>query len=128
MHHATDPSFISLFALHSYPPPTLPNLHPTMTIFQPGFIYRIQHPILSEEQPGNSADFYLCEPNSLNRWRLILSRAKDLLTFKVIPLGSLTIRRSYIHVIPMNGGKPIVFDFRNKNIRRYAVVPCKIQG
>ncbi|KAG0344402.1 hypothetical protein BG005_001861 [Podila minutissima] len=40
---------------------------------------------------------------------------------------NLTIRRSYIHVIPMNGGKPIVFDFRNKNIRRYAVVPFDVQ-
>lgn len=114
----------------SFPPSYPPDLNPTMTIFQPGFIFQIQHPILNEEQPGNSSDVFLVEPKCDSRWRVTLSRVKDSLNVavKLCACGDHIIDCFYVHVIPMNGSEPMMFDFSNEDISaRGYMTSCKIE-
>lgn len=89
-----------------------------MAIIQPDLILRIQHPLLNEVYPGNSTELILLEPNNHSKWRVKLTRANDVLkiTATLDNTDRHSIKGDYIHVIPMNGGKPMLFDFSDKTL------------
>lgn len=100
-------------------------------MFHPDFVLQILHPILNENQPANSADLILVERSSQSKWRATLSRTNESLRIgvKLYVRGSLAIKGRFIHVVPMNGGKPIPFELSNEDISAGDyMVSRKIQG
>lgn len=120
------PSFIfSIFIPYLHSPP---NLNSTMAIIQPDLILRIQHPLLNEVYPGNSTELILLEQNNHSKWRVKLTRANDVLKIAVTldNTDGHSIKGDYVHVIPMNGSKPMLFDFSDKALPGDYSVSCNL--
>ncbi|KAF9388198.1 hypothetical protein CPC16_006631 [Podila verticillata] len=80
-----------------------------MVFFNPDFIFRVQHPSLNEDQPGNSVELILVEPTKHTKTRVTLSRAYDFLKVAIHGLENCTSRHGdYLFLIPLNGGKHVV--------------------
>lgn len=101
-----------------------------MVTIQPDLILRIQHPLLNGFYPGNSTELILLEPNNQSKWRVKLTRTNDVLKIAVTldNTDGHSIKGDYVHVIPMKGGKPMLFDFSDKTFpgRDYSA-SCKLQ-
>ncbi|KAG0088033.1 hypothetical protein BGZ93_010105 [Podila epicladia] len=84
-----------------------------MSAFHPDCILRVQQPNLAEEFPGNSNKFTVVDPINMSKWTFTMTRAYDILNITVT-LGGYTgpsLKGNYMHIIPMNGGKPVMFDY-----------------
>ncbi|KAF9028961.1 hypothetical protein BGZ52_004981 [Haplosporangium bisporale] len=98
-----------------------------MTSSIPEFILRVQYPILSENPPGDSTDISLLEPCNKNRWQVTLTRVYDLLKIDVrgLELNGMNIDSEYMHIIPMNGSKPIIAKVCPQTLCLYNTVSGK---
>ncbi|KAI9241239.1 MAG: hypothetical protein BYD32DRAFT_406279 [Podila humilis] len=100
-----------------------------MTSSIPEFILRVQYPILSENPPGDSTDISLLEPCNKNRWQVTLTRVYDLLKIDVrgLELNGMNIDSEYMHIIPMNGSKPIIAKVCPQTLRLYNTVSVLVR-
>lgn len=84
-----------------------------MSAFHPDCILQVHQPILTKVSPGNSIKFTVEDPTNLAKWCFTLTRAYDILNVLVTLPGYTgpSLKGDYMHIIPMNGGKPVMFDY-----------------
>ncbi|KAG0347796.1 hypothetical protein BG005_011897 [Podila minutissima] len=84
-----------------------------MSAFHPDCILQVHKPILTKVSPGNSIKFAVEDPTNLAKWYFTLTRAYDILNVLVTLPGYTgpSLKGDYMHIIPMNGGKPVMFDY-----------------
>ncbi|KAG0028171.1 hypothetical protein BGZ81_004952 [Podila clonocystis] len=73
-------------------------------------ILRVQHPVLSEDQPGNRISITAFETTDLSLWQVTLDRDGDFLTAKIERFDSLLRDLEFIQLIPTNGGMTITCE------------------
>lgn len=99
-----------------------------MPNFSPSFILQVQHPILNEDQPGNSVELILVDPIIHTKMQVTLSRAYDFLTVVIHGLNkSMSMQGDYLYLIPLNGGVHVKLYFGTTPRSQCANVCCKLK-
>lgn len=100
-----------------------------MPNFSPSFILRVQHPILNEDQPGNSVELILVDPIIHTKTRVTLSRAYDFLTVAIHSLDkSVSTQGDYLYLVPLNGGAHVKIYLGTTPRSQRANVCCKLKS
>lgn len=94
---------------------------------KPDFILKIEHPLLSQDPPGNSTEIVSVEPNRGTKWRVTLQKTYDFLRVdvKCLDTNGQRINGEYMHFIPMNDGKHVTFEVSSYALENFQNVSRK---
>ncbi|KAI9241249.1 MAG: hypothetical protein BYD32DRAFT_406327 [Podila humilis] len=100
-----------------------------MVDYKPDFILKIEHPLLSQDPPGNSTEIVSVEPNRGNKWLVTLQKTYDFLRVDVKCLGmnGQRINGEYMHFIPMNGGKHVTFAVSSYALENFQIASLQVR-
>ncbi|KAG0031329.1 hypothetical protein BGZ82_007032 [Podila clonocystis] len=73
-------------------------------------ILRVQHLVLSKDQPGNRTSITAFETTDHSLWQVTLDRDGDFLAAKIERFDSLLRDLEFIHIVPTNGGMTITCE------------------
>ncbi|KAG0028170.1 hypothetical protein BGZ81_004951 [Podila clonocystis] len=87
------------------------------------------HPLLPEDFPGNSHKFAVVDPTSQAKWCFTLTRSYDILNVEIKLPGYTgpSLKGDYMRIIPMNGGKPIMFDYTTESWNKRNKISVHVQ-
>ncbi|KAF9301637.1 hypothetical protein BGZ74_006464 [Mortierella antarctica] len=80
-------------------------------------ILRIQHPVLSENPPGNRTRITAFEAPDQSLWQVTLDRDDDFLAAKIERFDCLLRDLEFIHLVPTNGGMIITCEVFSREVK-----------